>query len=131
MASIARTAAQALRRVRVWATVTIQWVGFHFALRRFLTRHARVNDDKATVLIWDLGNFPGIIARNGVFATALKVRGERTHTVLCDGTPLACIRRGIEQPESLDEWSRRCDGCFRSAREVAKKYCLECSSVGD
>jgi hypothetical protein len=82
------------------------------------------------VLIWDLGNFTAIIARNGMLATALKVRGERTHTILCDGTPVACIQRGIEKPETLDKWSRACDGCFSNAKGAADKYCLDYSAAG-
>lgn len=104
---------------------------FRSAVKRFLRLHARPQDPQSTVLIWELGNFPGIVARNGLFAAALKLRGQRTHTILCDGTPVACIQRGIEQPEVLEEWSSRCHACSKAAREVARKYCLEVSWVGD
>ena len=101
------------------------------ALGRFLRQHARPQEAASTVLVWELGNFPGIVARNGLFATALKLRGQRTHTILCDGTPVACIRRGVEQPEAPDEWPRTCRACADTAAEIARKYCLELSWVGD
>jgi hypothetical protein len=78
-----------------------------------------------------MGNFPGIIARNGLFATALKLRGLSVRTILCDGAPVACIQRGIEQSEALEDWPRRCSACAAAAREVAQKYCLDVSWVGD
>jgi hypothetical protein len=104
---------------------------FGASLKRFLRRHAAVRHDMRPVLVWDLGNFPGIVARHGLFATALKLRGEHTHTVLCDGTPVACIQRGVEKAETLPEWPRRCPGCLASARQTAERYCLEYSLVGD
>jgi hypothetical protein len=108
----------------------VRHLRFGASLKRFLARHAAVRDDTRPVLVWDLGNFPGIVARNGLFATALKLRGKRTHTVLCDGSPVACIRRGIEQPEALDEWGRPCRNCAAEAERAAKKYGLDYSWVG-
>lgn len=120
MVSVASAAARLVRRLR-----------FAPALRAFLRRHAPAAPAAAPVLVWDLGNFPAIVARNGTFATALKVRAERTHTVLCDGTPVACIQRGVEKAETLPEWPRRCPGCLKEARHTADKYQLEYSLVGE
>src|SRR4051794_33098494 len=88
----------ALRAFKQLAGQAMRHAHFRSVLAGFLRRYATAAA-RAPVLIWDLGNFPGIIARNGLFATGLKARGERTHTVLCDGTPVACIQRGIEKPE--------------------------------
>ncbi len=104
---------------------------FRSAVERFLRLHADRQETGSKVLIWELGNFPGIVARNGLFATALKLRGLRTHTVLCDGTPVACIRRGVEQPEALDDWSGKCRACAKAAETAANNYCLDISWVGD
>lgn len=131
MTPVAGGGAPTLRRIVRSAAAALRRLRFRAALARFLRRHARSSDKARKVLIWDLGNFPGIIARNGLFATALKVRGRRTHTILCDGAPVACIQRGIEKPESLDEWPSACPGCSRRARKVAQKYSLEFSMVGD
>jgi hypothetical protein len=113
------------------AAALVRRLRFRPALRAFLRRHATRASRRQPVLIWDLGNFPAIVARNGLFATALKLRGERTHTILCDGTPIACIQRGIEKPERLPEWPRRCAQCLRGARQAAEKYDLEYSLLGD
>jgi hypothetical protein len=104
---------------------------FQSALGRFLRLHARAREPNSTVLVWELGNFPGIVARNGLFATALKLRGQRTHTILCDGTPVACIRRGVEQPQAPEDWPRTCRACAGTAAEIARKYGLDLSWVGD
>jgi hypothetical protein len=100
-------------------------------VERFLRLHARRQESAPTVLIWELGNFPGIVARNGLFATALKLRGLRTHTILCDGTPVACIRRGTERPEAVDDWADSCRTCTKAAATAAQNYCLETSRLGD
>jgi hypothetical protein len=84
-----------------------------------------------TVLIWELGNIPGIVGRNGLLAIALRLHGVRTRMILCDGTPIACIQRGVEQPERLEDWKDRCAGCSKTAFEVASKYCLEPSWLGE
>jgi hypothetical protein len=120
-----------ITRIRQWGGALAQRVQFRSVLERFLRRHAHRREPASTVLIWELGNFPGIIARNGLFATALKLRGQRTHTILCDGTPVACIQRGVEKPEAPEEWSGKCRACSRNAEAIARKYCLESSSVGD
>jgi hypothetical protein len=117
-------------RIAVRLAGLVRRLRFGASLKRFLGRHAAVRDDTRPVLVWDLGNFPGIVARNGLFAIALKLRGKRTHTVLCDGSPVACIRRGIEQPEALDEWGRPCRNCAAEAERAARKYGLDYSWVG-
>jgi hypothetical protein len=123
--------ARPLSRLRGWAGALLRRRRFRTVLERFVARHAGAAARSASpVLIWDLGNFPGIVGRHGLFATALRLRGQRTHTILCDGAPVACIRRGIEQPEALDEWSRPCNGCAAEAEVVAQKYGLDYSWVG-
>jgi capsular polysaccharide biosynthesis protein len=129
--NLARKAARPLLGVGRWATSLIGRLRFRSAIERFLYVHSHVQEPQSPVLVWELGNFPGIVARNGLFATALKVRGRRTHTILCDGTPVACIRRGIEQPEALEDWANRCSACANDAHAVARKYCLDLSWVGD
>jgi hypothetical protein len=100
-------------------------------LGRFLRLHARALEPASTVLVWELGNFPGIVARNGLLATARKLRGQRRHTILCDGTPVACIRRGIEQPQAPEDWPQTCRACSGTAAEIARKYSLGLSWIGD
>jgi hypothetical protein len=114
-----------------WAKTAVHAARFRQAVHRFLRRNAPSPSFRRPVLVWDMGNFPAIVARNGLLATALKARGERTHTVLCDGTPIACIQRGIEKPDRPAEWARTCADCLAGARNVAEKYCLEYSLVGD
>ena len=131
MAALARKAARPIVRIGRWARSLAQRFRFRSALGRYLRAHAHARGAQATVLIWELGNFPGIVARNGLFATALKLRGQSTHTILCDGTPVACIRRGVEQPEAPDDWPRTCHACAGTAADIARKYSLEVSWVGD
>ena len=120
-----------MRQLRARVAGVLHARRFRATLARFLRRNAHGAPNRAPVLIWDMGNFPGIVARHGLFATALKARGERTHTVLCDGTPVACIQRGIEKPEQPADWASTCAACFRGARETADKYCLDYSTAGE
>lgn len=126
-----RNAARPILRVGRWAASLVRRLRLQAALRRFLRLHARAREPISTVLVWELGNFPGIVARNGLFATALKLRGQRTHTILCDGTPVACIRRGVEQPEAPEDWPSTCRACADTAAGIARKYSLETSWIGD
>ena len=131
MAAVEGKSARPFAGIRGWAGSLARRLRFRAALERFLRLHARRQEPESKVLIWELGNFPGIVARNGLFATALKLRGQRTHSILCDGTPVACIQRGIEKPDALADWPAKCRACSATAEAVAQKYCLEVSWVGD
>jgi len=105
--------------------------GFTRSLSDFLAANSLHREASPTVLIWELGGFSLILAKNAIFSLALKVRGYGARCVLCDGVPEACIQRGLEQNEAIESWSKRCPGCLAEMKDMADKYCLDYSVVGD
>lgn len=100
-------------------------------LRNFLTKHSRCNDQSPLVLIWELDGFPPILVKNAIYSAALKTRGYNSHFLICDGTAEACIQRGLEQDERIENWPKKCVECVAGMRCVADKYNVKCSFVSD
>ena len=100
-------------------------------LRSFLTKHSRCNDQSPLVLIWELGGFPPILVKNAIYSAALKTRGYNSHFLICDGTAQACIQRGLEQDERIENWPKKCVECVAGMRRVADEYNVKCSFVSD
>lgn len=97
----------------------------------FLKKHSRANHDSPLVLIWEMGGFAHILRKNAIIAAALNLRGYRTHFIVCDGTPVACIQRGLEQNEKTEDWEKRCYGCLKGMRISASEYSADYSLAGD
>ncbi len=91
-------------------------------LRSLLTKHSRCNDQSPLVLIWELGGFPPILVKNAIYSAALKTRGYNCHFLICDGTAQACIQRGLEQDERIENWPKKCVECVADMRRVADEY---------
>ncbi len=101
------------------------------AIQDLLANHSLLADDPAMVLIWETGGFPAILKKNAAIGTALKLRGHRTHMVICDGTPVACIQRELGQNEALKDWRKKCQGCCLKSRTAAEQCEQEYSLLGD
>ncbi|MBS1519180.1 MAG: hypothetical protein JSS91_13930 [Bacteroidetes bacterium] len=102
-----------------------------YRLYKFLQKHSRVKDDSPVIIVWELGGFADILKKNAIISAALNLRGYKTHFIICDGTPEACIQRGLEKKENISEWSLRCDGCIRGMKYSAIEYSVEYSFAGD
>lgn len=98
---------------------------------KFLQKHSKANQDSPLVLIWELGGFAHILRKNAIISAALNIRGYRTHFIICDGTPEACIQRGIEQKEEIRDWQKRCYNCIKGMKISASEYSVEYSFVKD
>lgn len=101
-----------------------------YKLYKFLEKHSKVTNDSPVVIIWELGGFGDLMKKNAMIAAALKMRGFKTHFIVCDGTPEACIQRGLEQNEKPEDWKKRCPNCLRIMRYIASQYSVEFSLVG-
>jgi hypothetical protein len=82
-------------------------------------------------LVWDLGGFSSILAKNAIISNALKVRGYNSRFVICDGSPEACIQRGLEKKQNINDWDKDCKNCFASMKGVADKYNITYSVTSD
>ncbi len=98
---------------------------------KFLNKHTRADENSPIVLIWELGGFAHILRKNAIISAALNFRGYRTHFIVCDGTPSACIQRGIEQDEKLVDWDKRCINCLKGMKISAAEYSVEYSLEGE
>ena len=106
-------------------------LNYRDTLHNFLKTHSAFQEDSPIILIWELGGFDLILKKNSIIAAALNVRGFNTHTVICDGTPVACIQREIQQKEKLEDWEKRCNQCILKMRWMAEECGQNYSMAGD
>lgn len=93
-----------------------------FFLRKFPSVRGMKNSRNLdTTVFWELGGFTEIAKRDAVLARSLAINGKRTLTIMCDGTPRACMRRGIENNLEAEEWSNFCLGCTHEMETVLKR----------
>ncbi|MEO8664521.1 MAG: hypothetical protein ABI462_03405 [Ignavibacteria bacterium] len=102
-----------------------------YKLYKFLKKYSKVTAGSPVIIIWELGGYGDIMKKNAIISAALNVRGYRTHFIVCDGTPAACIQRGLERNEKLEDWALRCPNCLRVMKHVAVQYNAEYSLAGD
>lgn len=64
-------------------------------------------------------------------ATALKLRGNRVHAVICDGVFSACVKREITDQVPMSEWKKSCGACKRECEKVLENMHIPYSYIGD
>jgi len=102
-----------------------------YKLYKFLQKHSKVNDSSPVVIIWEFGGFGDIMKKNAMISSALNVRGYKTHFLICDGTPEACIQRGLEKQENIEDWLLKCPKCIKPLKFIANQYGVEYSTAGE
>lgn len=102
-----------------------------YRLYKFLEKHSKVTDGSPVIIVWELGGFGDILKKNAIISAALNIRGYRTHFIICDGTPLACIQRGLEKNEKITDWKLKCEKCLQGMKYNANQYSVDYSLVGD
>lgn len=100
-------------------------------LYKFLKKYSRVTSDSPVVIIWDFGGFGDVLKKNAIVSAALNVRGYRTHFIICDGTPEACIQRGAELNQKPDDWNKSCPKCIYGMKYNANQYSADHSFAGE
>ena len=103
---------------------------FRKELREFMKKNTKVKSKSHIILIWDMGGFSLILKKNAILAKSLNVRGYKTHFIICDGIPEACIQRGLEKNEKLGKWQKSCEKCLSAMKQVAKEYGINYSLAG-
>jgi|LauGreDrversion4_2_1035121.scaffolds.fasta_scaffold09817_7 hypothetical protein len=71
----------------------------------------RNSSNQDTIVFWELGGLTEIAMKDAMLARSMEISGKKTLTIICDGTPRACIRRGIENKQLVAEWGETCKGC--------------------
>ena len=100
-------------------------------LYKFLQKHSKVNENSPIVIIWDFGGFGDVLKKNAIVSAALNVRGYKTHFIICDGTPEACIQRGVEQNQMPSDWEKSCPKCIYRMKYNANQYSAEYTFGGE
>ena len=103
---------------------------FRKKLREFMEKNTKVKSKSHTILVWDMGGFSLILKKNAILAKSLNARGYKTHFIICDGTPVACIQRGLEKKEKPEKWQKNCKKCLSAMKQVAKEYGINYSLAG-
>lgn len=98
-----------------------------YRLYKFLEKNSKVTSDSPVILIWEFGGFSDILKKNAIISAALNLRGYKTHFIVCDGAPRACIQRGKEKEEKFEEWDLRCPKCLFGMKNSASQYSVEYS----
>jgi hypothetical protein len=83
------------------------------------------------VLFWEPGGMRLMLRREGVIATALRLRGAEVRVVICDGAPSACILREVSSEQPLSLWSKKCSGCHQDCADEAASFDLPYNSIGE
>jgi hypothetical protein len=77
---------------------------------------------KKTLLICEMGGFKFILLKNIVIALSMKLRGYKSHFIVCDGLPEACIQRDIKTSRNIDQWKDKCRTCCNNLEVVLKSF---------
>ncbi|MBV6479805.1 MAG: hypothetical protein HGGPFJEG_02601 [Ignavibacteria bacterium] len=102
-----------------------------YRLYKFLLKHSKAVSDSPIILIWEFGGFSDILKKNAIISAALNFRGYRTHFIVCDGVPEACIQRGYEHNEDPKQWDKKCPKCLFGMRSAASMYSVNYSTAGE
>lgn len=102
-----------------------------YRLYKFLQKHSKVTADSPVVIIWEFGGYGDILKKNAIISAALNLRGYKTHFIICDGTPEACIQRGAEKNEKVENWKESCPKCIFRMRYNASQYSADYSFAKD
>lgn len=100
-------------------------------LRALYRTTPRIAEDAPLVLVWSTGGTPMLLEFEATIGAALRMRGIRTHFILCDGPFNACIKREIQQATPISAWKRACADCVTSCMQTADSFGMSYSFLGD
>lgn len=83
------------------------------------------------VLCWEPAPYPVHIALVASTGAALALRGCDVELVICDGTPVACIGREVNNEETFADWPKRCSGCYAACTGEASLFNMKTEGLGD
>ena len=98
-------------------------------LADFISTNSVITNRK--LLIWDLGDYDLILRKNAIWATAMRLRGYKPYCVICNGISSACIQRGLELKQTVDEWSDQCKNCHQKMQKMAKEWDLSILPINE
>lgn len=84
------------------------------------------------VLIWrGPGGTTPSLSIELIIGAALALRGVQVKIILCDGLLSGCIQRSIHQKETISEWAKQCDFCYKSGESLLNSLGLPYQVISD
>jgi hypothetical protein len=77
---------------------------------------------KKILFICEMGGFKYILLKNILIALSMKLRGYKSHFLICDGLPQACIQRNIKTSPNIKQWKNACGSCCNNLELVLKRF---------
>ena len=100
---------------------------YYSFVNNFVRNNSTISKSSPYVIIWEFGGFPIIFKKDIIIALALKLRGYKTHCVICDGVTKACIHKETD----LGNWDLSCNSCIKQMLDIAKSYNLRYSLASE
>ena len=97
--------------------------------KKFIKEHEIPTNKR--LLIWEMGGFTEILRIDLMLATAMRFRGYKPYVVVCDGFCEACIQRGLELNQTMNQWPSRCRNCRNRMYRMAKRWNAETLKIND
>ncbi len=86
---------------------------------------------RGTVLFWVPGGMPALLQVEGAIAAALKLRGVKTHAIICNGVYKACALRNSNENIPINKWHERCRDCVKQTTYILEGFGISYSFIGD
>jgi hypothetical protein len=101
------------------------------AMRFLYSKGREIGEHSESTLLWVPGGMPGMLQLEAAIASALKLRGNKVHAVICDGVFSACVRREITDQVPTHEWKKSCNACKNDCAKVLNTMRIPFSYIGD
>jgi hypothetical protein len=101
------------------------------AIRFLYSKGREIGEHSESTLFWVPGGMPGMLQLETAIASALKLRGNKVHAVICDGVFSACVRREITDQVPIQDWSKSCNACKKECAKVLDTMGIPFSYIGD
>lgn len=122
---------QKLKSALIYFSAQLKWRKESISMRRLYSKSADINNLHGTTLFWVPGGMPMMLHLESALATALQLRGNRVHAVICDGVFSACVKREITDQIPVAEWQSACHECKKACAKVLDTMHVPYSYIGD
>ncbi|MBI5296367.1 MAG: hypothetical protein HY869_12900 [Chloroflexi bacterium] len=83
------------------------------------------------LLFWVPGGMSLLLEVEAVISIAMRLRGVRSHVIICDGAYRACVLREATSGTPVDQWQAACKACKARTSAVLEKMRVPYSFIGD
>ncbi len=102
-----------------------------FCFNQLIKNIDSVKKGSGKVLFWVPGGYVGLLNVEILIGLILKIRGFKTHFIICGGIYKACARRFDFPDMPVFEWSDYCRKCKKEQSELLEKFNMDYSYIGD